>query len=641
MSFKAYIVDIETNGLLPPQLEKTIVSEIHCIVLRNQKGVTKVFIDPAKAKQAKWKADGTLEDAANICAAADVLIGHNAQEFDIGILLKFFPNNMREWKDCWTRKKHGKLVRDTQIMARLIWPDIKPYDFALKGKLPGRLKGAHSLEAWGYRLGEKKGEYGKQTDWSQIDHEMVSYCVQDVAVTAKLFRRLTGRLKTWPNGGVIAERLEHEFAECISEQMRNGVHYDRVAHDKLYKKICTERDKQREFIRTSCPPWEEQLKTKVKITPFNPNSRMQMEKFLRQRYDWVPQENEMTPTGRAEMNEAVLSHPRMSEYKEAEWFHRYLYLQSRAAEIEEGKQSYLKHYNEDTGCVHGYVNHNGAVTSRCTHSKPNKANVVAIDKEYGPETRALFCTPGADWHFLGWDAKGIEFRGLAHYTVPYDDGELIDIVLNGDIHWKNTQALLHVLGHPEFIGAVYDSTNKTMVECRDFAKTFIYGYMYGARDPRLGSIIQPKASERKRRSIGKSLRSVFEKNIPALPLLQADIIEEARKNHKKIVGLDGRMLDIRSDHSALNTKLQGFGAIVIKQASVLVREWAGERWTYGKDFAQVLHVHDEAQSQVKIAIAEEYAQLACKAVEETGKMFGVLCPLGADTKIGTNWAETH
>ena len=46
--------------------------------------------------------------------------------------------------------------------------------------MPLQLYGRHSLEAYGYRLGEYKGEFGKTTDWQEWSQEMQDYMVQDV-----------------------------------------------------------------------------------------------------------------------------------------------------------------------------------------------------------------------------------------------------------------------------------------------------------------------------------------------------------------------------------------------------------------------------------------------------------------------------
>ena len=55
----------------------------------------------------------------------------------------------------------------------------------------------------------------------------------------------------------------------------------------------------------------------------------------------------------------------------------------------------------------------------------------------------------------------------------------------------------------------------------------------------------------------------------------------------------------------------------------------------------VAHVHDEMQLQVREDIAEDVGRLAVKAVKDTQKIFGLRCPLDAEYKIGSNWAETH
>ena len=54
--------------------------------------------------------------------------------------------------------------------------------------MPLQLYGRHSLEAYGYRLGEYKGNFSQSTDWKEWSQEMEDYCVQDVNVTEKLWK---------------------------------------------------------------------------------------------------------------------------------------------------------------------------------------------------------------------------------------------------------------------------------------------------------------------------------------------------------------------------------------------------------------------------------------------------------------------
>ena len=56
--------------------------------------------------------------------------------------------------------------------------------------------------------------------------------------------------------------------------------------------------------------------------------------------------------------------------------------------------------------------------------------------------------------------------------------------------------------------------------------------------------------------------------------------------------LDGRKLTVRSEHAALNTLLQGAGAIVMKKALILLNDKINSN---GWDAKFVANVHDEWQ----------------------------------------------
>ena len=125
-------------------------------------------------------------------------------------------------------------------------------------------------------------------------------------------------------------------------------------------------------------------------------------------------------------------------------------------------QGQIKDWNDKAtkskdGRIHGEVNTQGAGTGRCTHANPNVAQ-VAKDKRM----RALWI-PGIDNYVqVGCDLSGLELRMLAHYMHEYDGGDYANVILNGDVHTMNQKAA----------GLV----------TRDQAKTFIYGFLYGAGD---------------------------------------------------------------------------------------------------------------------------------------------------------------
>jgi DNA polymerase-1 len=75
---------------------------------------------------------------------------------------------------------------DTLIATRLLWPDIRDADIAA-GKIPSKLFGRHSLEAWGWRLDQHKGDF---SDWGHWSPEMQHYCMQDVEATLALYNHI-------------------------------------------------------------------------------------------------------------------------------------------------------------------------------------------------------------------------------------------------------------------------------------------------------------------------------------------------------------------------------------------------------------------------------------------------------------------
>ena len=162
MSGNTLVFDLESNGLLND------VTKIHCLVIYEQEtGQTVVYNDTGNAEPIT-RGVQRLEDA-------DVIVGHNVIGYDIPCLRKIYP---------WFSPT--SLVIDTLLLSRLYHTNLLNEDLAKDDNMPLQLKGRHSLEAYGYRLNEYKGSFGKNTDWQEWSQEMQDYCVQDVNVTRKL-----------------------------------------------------------------------------------------------------------------------------------------------------------------------------------------------------------------------------------------------------------------------------------------------------------------------------------------------------------------------------------------------------------------------------------------------------------------------
>ena len=168
------VFDLETNGLIND------ATHIHCVALHwCDDNRTEAFNDEKYAESPKELPMGgnySITTALCYLEVADVLVGHNIVGFDIPIIKRLYP---------WFTPS-GVIV-DTLLLSRLYHPDLFDIDQGRNWKhMPLQLYGRHSLEAYGYRLGEYKGNFAKTTDWKNWSQEMQDYCLQDVVVTTKL-----------------------------------------------------------------------------------------------------------------------------------------------------------------------------------------------------------------------------------------------------------------------------------------------------------------------------------------------------------------------------------------------------------------------------------------------------------------------
>ena len=158
------VFDLETNGLLND------VTRIHCLAIYDSTtDQIETYNDEKNNKYSISEGIGRL-------LVADTLVGHNVINFDLAVLGKLY--------NYFTPRAR---IVDTLLLSRLFHPDILDIDRKHKWRhMPLQLYGRHSLESYGYRLNEYKGEFGKDTDWSEWSQEMEDYCAQDVEVTKKL-----------------------------------------------------------------------------------------------------------------------------------------------------------------------------------------------------------------------------------------------------------------------------------------------------------------------------------------------------------------------------------------------------------------------------------------------------------------------
>jgi len=595
------LFDIETNDLK--------ATKIWCVVAKD-----------IESKQLYTFGPDQIDEGCQLLSEADELIGHNIIGFDLPVI-----RNLTRFKTLG----YGQKIVDTLVLSRLFDPVREA---------------GHGLGTWGHKLGVRKFDFKDFSDGFSV--EMMDYCIQDVAVNVLVYHALREESRGFSRESV---ELEHEVADILKEQEKHGFLYDSMAADLLLAELRETVAKTESAVKRVFKPKVTKTKLFPRITKngslskmaslceagvgkgvrmtraehelmskklekaefrtemcdpvirsrsqdFNLGSRQQVGEYL-QDFGWKP--TEFTAHGRPIVNEKTLAE--VKGIKEAELIKAYLMYQKRVSQINSWNESV-----EEDGRVHGFVIPNGAITGRMTHRNPNMAQVPSSSSPYGSQCRAVWTVPEG-YKLVGIDASGLELRMLSHYM---DDKDYTNEVINGDIHTANQ--------------------NLAGLESRSQAKTFIYALLYGAGDEKLGSVAGGG------RSVGTRLRQSFFDNLPAFKTLKNRVGSASERGYLK--GLDGRKLYVRSEHAALNTLLQGAGAVVMKQALVLFnREIKKERL----DAHFVANVHDEWQVEVLEKDAERVGQLGVEAIVAAGEHLDLKCPLDGEYNVGNNWSETH
>ena len=584
---KEIVFDIETNGLQP--------DKIWCIAAKPL-GEAVVSFGPNKIKE-----------GIDYLNKADSLIGHNILGFDIPVISKLHGIDLSK----------TKVIKDTLVMSRLFNPVRE---------------NGHSLKTWGYILNIPKDE--KPQDWDTYTPEMLSYCQRDVVLNEKTYQHLLEEGEDFDEESL---KLEHAVTSVLKEQEDTGFLFNEKEALLL---VATLKERmfevEKEVQKVFQPKWvdvkkvfpklkkdgtlskqgltaEEYEKIKKnynvdhsefanfsfmrkKLQPFNLGSRKQIGEYLTD-FGWKP--NRFTPTGQPVVDESSLA--KVKNIPEARLIAEFLLLQKRIAQID----SWITAVADDSR-VHGFVIPNGTITGRMSHRAPNMAQVPSASSEYGKECRACWIVKDG-YKLLGVDASGLELRMLAHYM---DNKEYTNEVTEGDIHTTNQKL--------------------AGLKSRDKAKTFIYALCYGAGDQKLSTILGGNTKDARR------IREHFLDNLPSFKKLKNRVGKAAKRGYLK--GLDGRKIFIRNDYAALNSLLQGGGAIVMKRALVMLQALIKLQ---ALDAKFVANIHDEWQMEVREDIVDFVGQLAVGCIEKAGEYYNMRCPLTGEYKIGGNWSETH
>lgn len=623
---KYVIVDLEANGL-----DVDTVS-VHCVVIQP--------LDPEAAFRPRGEAyrpqsiEAAVKRLNGLVEEGYTLVGHNIVEYDVPILRRYglkVPDNQ---------------FYDTLAVSRAAYPGNTLYNqdrkfLARRKELEGVLKvGAHSLKAWGIRLGEHKGDY--DGGFESFNEDMLAYCVQDVAVTGLLLQLLQQRI---PDRAALLET--HVAALCRTMRL-NGIGFDIKAATELAAKLTARREELTRILCEKFQPWYEAGKVKIpkrgmvsrtvrpgspgyknvaagvpyqdiELITFNPASTDHIASRLQAVYGWKPKD--YTEGGKPQVTAEVLHD---LPYPEAKLLAEYQEIKKILGYISEGEGAWLK--LESKGRIHGKVNPTGTVSGRASHNRPNTGN-VPTRSELGHACRSLF-TAGPGRVLVGADASGLQLRCLAHYFAKWDGGEFARQCETGDIH--------------EYM------RKGTGLFTRNFQKTWTYAMLFGAGEGKLGqtaildhraalekgltTLPLPKLSQAK--SLGRQTLENLGNAVPAFPALKRDLEKAAEMG--KLRTLDGRWIPIGSAHTAIAMLLQGAEAVIMKTAMVLASEHLKQI-----DARYALWVHDEFQIEAHPAHAHMVGKIMVDAIRQAGVELELRVKLDGEFKVGKTWAETH
>jgi DNA polymerase-1 len=654
---KRILFDLEADGLLEATETAPAVSVVHCIHT----------VDVDNREDVRAYGPDQIDEAIEYLASTDVLIGQNVLRYDFPVL----------------EKLHGFEVPldkklDLMVLSRTKFSNIKELDARLnKGRraqnkptMPPEYFGAHTVGAWGWRLGEPK-LHEDITDWSRYTPEMGERCAGDVQTSLKWWDYI--KVDQIPRPVI---ELEHEIAHVCELMTQAGWPFDVKAAGALQAKLTDrkfelERKLQQQFggwfkAKKLFTPKKDDKKrgyvagqpcTQIEWVDFNPKSHPHIEKVLRG-LGWVP--TDFTDNGAAKTDEEILESV-AAVYPETEGLVEYLMVCKRLGQLSTGQRAWQTEVKAN-GRIHASYNPMGTVTSRASHFGPNIAQVPKGTAPYGKECRALFHAPEG-WEMVGADMEGLELRGLAHYMAKYDDGEFGREVLEGDVHWNNVIGFGYM--PPGTLRDKGDPLHDIFRESG--AKTGIYAILYGCGNHKLGTIIldvlrialkkdrgralpiykqffqdaMPGPKELAR--VGKRSRESFLANLPALAKLKhtlGTIVEQ----YGFVPGLDGRKVPSRSEHSSINALVQSCGAILCKRWVVnsykaLLAD--GLKWGWGGDFVFLGWIHDELQIACRQGLGDRVGEIVVQEARKAGEPYGFRVRLDSKYVIGRNWAETH
>lgn len=654
------VIDIETNSLVKP-------SKIWCIVCKDlDTGEMHVF----RPTENEADTDRFLELSKNVT----LWIGHNWLEYDYPILNRLIGLDLPTVADCSI---------DTLIVSRLV-------DYSRTG--------GHSIEQYGLEFGEPKIKFN---DFKQYSQEMEDYCVRDVDICERVYRRHYSFITNPAH--LEAIKLEHQFQLVVNSLHDNGFAFNTAKATKLLEKVTKELEILDEAILKEFPPKTVTVREFTpKLTKHGTISRTSVPRSLHENIHLYEADKVYKLTKQVEFN--LSSHKQIIEVlNEAQWkpidktkthidaerelarldrsrnrdslfdiqrqacYDGLLRMRKVGWKVNENNlntlpkdapppartlaqrilfESRRRTLTEwlslvDQDRIHGKFLGIGAWTHRMAHQRPNTANIPNELDTFGKKKLL-----GKEMRSLWCAPKnrllvGVDAEGiqLRIFAHYIDDHEFTKALVDGKKEDKSDPHSLNA----RILGPVCKS--------RQAAKRFIYALLLGAGLGKLGEILG--CSEDEARS---ALARLMDRYQGFTDLKESTIPSDAKRGW--FVGLDGRTVRIPGEtvserrHLCMSGYLQNGEAVIMKKATLL---WHNQFNKFpdiiGDDWKFVNFVHDEWQTECSnnMDVALMIAKTQAKSLRMVGEELKLKCPLAGsyynddikDYTIATNWAYTH
>ena len=573
--------------------------------------------------------------------SCDVIITHGGTNYDWPLLKKLYGYEFKGYKV------------DTLLMSRLQRPNR-----TLPVHCVNRRAGAHSVEAWGWRVGMGKKEIANE-EWGVYSPKILERCQVDVEIQHlilqalvkegegenwKAAHRLTLDLFTnlqrqaaygwlvnqeWLNDSItqlekwiakIDKSIERELPYvCRHDEAKLKGEYSWVR--KPFKKDGSYSAIAWTFVNNHCGarPVVVGPFSRVSFSKVNLGSNGEVKDFLL-KSGWVPgeynhnSEGEQTSPKLSLLDDFVGIQGSLGKLivKRVQCIHR--------KSVLEGWKENIRPDGRLPSTVQGLT-----VTARARHS--GIVNVPRGTSFFGKRMRGCFvCRPS--WRLVGADAKSCQMRMLA---ARMNDPEFQDVVLAGDHH----KVIQEIMG----------------IKDRDTSKTFFYAIIFGAGNTKTGKIVGGDAKR------GEYLKNKLFNQLPRMPALVEELAKEWRPTAKHffnkkldkmemrdgyLIGIDGRRIQTSTEHKVLVNMLQSDESIMMSHAYNMMHNTFDKMGlTFGKEYGTVCWMHDEFQIECEPVLADRIGEVMCESIKEAGELLKISCPQAGSYAIGQSWSNTH